>query len=137
MISREDVPVLAVISIGGGLGALARFAVSRCWSSPPGHVPWATMTINATGCFLIGVLMVLIIEVWVAHRLLRPFLGVGVLGGYTTFSTYAVDLRGLLVDGRYIPAFAYLFGTVVAALVAVLAGVTLTRMAMKVGGPDD
>jgi fluoride exporter len=90
-------------------------------------VPWATLLINVTGCVLIGVLMVLILEVWVAHRLVRPFLGVGVLGGYTTFSTYAVEAEQLIAAGRPWLALAYLVGTAVAALVAVQVGVGLTR----------
>jgi fluoride exporter len=71
------------------------------------------------GCGLIGVLMVLSTEVLPAHRLLRPFLGVGVLGGFTTFSTYAVEFRGLLQPGSVPLAFAYLAGTVICALLAV------------------
>jgi CrcB protein len=66
-----------------------------------------------------GVLMVLVTDVWAAHRLLRPFLGTGVLGGYTTFSTYAVDIRGLADAGRPGPALAYLAATLCAALAAV------------------
>jgi fluoride exporter len=87
--------------------------------------------VNVLGCFLIGMLMVLITEVWPAHRLARPFLGVGVLGGFTTFSTYAADARGLLRPGTVPLAFGYLLGTVLAALLAVIAGVWLTRAATR------
>jgi CrcB protein len=71
--------------------------------------------------------MVLITEVWSAHRLVRPFLGVGILGGFTTFSTYAVEIRGLLQPGSVGPAFTYLAGTLVCAMLAVMIGVWLTR----------
>jgi fluoride exporter len=117
--------VLAVIALGGGLGAVARYGLGRLW--PGGAFPWATFTVNAVGCFLIGVLMVLISEVWAAHRLVRPFLGVGVLGGFTTFSTYAAETRDLLRPGTVAIAFAYLAGTLLAAMLAVIAGVWLTR----------
>jgi fluoride exporter len=124
---RAPWALLAVVSAGGIIGACARHALDLAWPHPPGGFPWATFVINVSGCLLIGVLMVLIIEVWSAHRLLRPFLGVGVLGGYTTFSTYAVDVQRLLAAGAARTALLYLAGTVFAALAAVYAGVTLTR----------
>ncbi|WP_405161442.1 fluoride efflux transporter CrcB [Nocardia sp. NBC_01499] len=119
--------VLVVISLGGGLGALARYGLGVCWPVRPGQVPWSTLTINVMGCFAIGILMVLITEVWVAHRLLRPFLGIGVLGGFTTFSTYCLEVRRLLESGAEVQAFGYLGGTVVASLGAVVLAMGMTR----------
>src|SRR5207244_13495326 len=112
------------------LGARARYGISRLLPTPPGHFPWATFLVNVTGCALIGVLMVLVSEVWPAHRLLRPFLGVGVLGGFTTFSTYAVEIRDLLRPGTAGVAFGYLAGTVAGALLAVLIGIWATRWSL-------
>lgn len=126
---RSHGAVLAVISVGGGLGALARYGLAEAMPTGPGRFPWATFLANAGGCLLIGVLMVLITEVWSAHRLVRPFLGVGFLGGFTTFSTYAEETRTLLTPGSVVLAFTYLAGTLVAALLAVIAGVWLTRAA--------
>ena len=120
-------PVLAVIALGGGLGALARYGLTIALPTPPGHFPWATFVTNVSGCLLIGVLMVLVTEVWTAHRLVRPFLGVGVLGGFTTYSTYAVEIHGLLRPGTVGVAFVYLAGTLVCAMLAVLAGAVVTR----------
>ncbi|GAB1510730.1 fluoride efflux transporter CrcB [Actinophytocola sp. KF-1] len=128
---RGHLPVLGVISLGGGLGALARYGLATALPAAPGHVPWATFLTNVSGCFLIGVLMVLVTEVWTAHRLVRPFLGVGFLGGFTTFSTYAVEIHGLLRPGSVGVAFAYLVGTLASALLAVLAAVWLTRLAVR------
>src|SRR5204862_7063863 len=122
-------PVLAVVAVGGGLGAVARYGAGQLWPTPPGGFPWATFAVNVLGCLLIGVLMVLITEVWSAHRLARPFLGVGVLGGFTTFSTYAVDIQQLVAAGAARAALAYLAGTLVAALAAGYAGIALTRLA--------
>jgi fluoride exporter len=143
-LSRSHGGVLVVIALGGGLGALARYGVGRLWPTPSGGFPWATFAVNVVGCLLIGVLMVLISavgvgprqgvgneRVWSAHPLFRPFLGVGVLGGFTTFSTYAAEVRELLRPGSAPVAFCYLAGTVLGALLAVLAGVRLTRAATR------
>lgn len=124
---RRGLSVLAAISVGGALGAVARYLVGLAMPYEPHGWPWSTLLVNVSGCLLIGVLMVLVLEVWVAHRLVRPFLGVGVLGGYTTFSTYAVDVQQLIAAGRPGLALAYLAATVIAALVAVQAGISATR----------
>jgi CrcB protein len=126
-----DRQVLGAISAGGVIGALARYGLATAWPHAPGHFPWATFVTNVSGCFLIGILMVLVTEVFTAHRLARPFLGVGVLGGYTTFSTYTVDIQQLVAAGAARTGLLYLAGTLVAALVAVLAGLTLTRAATR------
>jgi CrcB protein len=76
---------------------------------------------------VIGVFMVVITDVWAAHRLVRPFFGTGVLGGFTTFSTYAVDIQQLVADGRARAGLAYLGLTLLAALAAVWIAVWLTR----------
>ncbi|MGH3878564.1 MAG: fluoride efflux transporter CrcB [Actinophytocola sp.] len=128
---RHPGPVLGVIALGGGLGALARYGLTQLLPAQPGQFPWATFTTNVLGCLLIGVLMVLITEVWSAHRLVRPFLGVGVLGGFTTFSTYAVEIRGLLQPGTVGIALVYLAGTLLAALLATLLGIWATRAATR------
>ncbi|WP_024805234.1 CrcB family protein [Nocardia sp. BMG51109] len=125
--ARFPVGVLCVIGIGGGLGALARYGLARWWPTPPGGFPWATFVTNVSGCFLIGVLMVAITDIRTAHPLVRPFLGVGVLGGFTTFSTYADEARDLLRPDTVVTGFGYLAGTLVCALLATLAAMRLTR----------
>jgi CrcB protein len=122
--------VLVVIALGGALGSLARWALDQGLAARAGGFPWATFIENVSGCFALGVLMVLVQEVWPADgraRLLRPFAGVGVLGGWTTFSTYALDTRGLLAGGHGGTAAAYLFGSVLAGLLAVWAGIAVTE----------
>ncbi|GAA3240544.1 fluoride efflux transporter CrcB [Dactylosporangium siamense] len=124
---RRQAQVLAAIAAGGVLGACARYGASLVWPTAPGTFPWTTFWINITGCTLMGVLMVLITERGAAHPLARPFLGTGVLGGYTTFSTYAVDAQHLFDGRRAGLALLYLTATLVAALIAVWASATLTR----------
>jgi CrcB protein len=130
-LARTHGAILAVISAGGGLGAAARYGLSAALPVHPGAFPLATFLINVSGCLLIGVLMVLVTEVFVTHPLLRPFLGVGVLGGFTTFSTYAEEVRALLRPGWTIIGLDYLFGTVAAALLAAWAGIVLTRLVTR------
>jgi fluoride exporter len=120
-------PVLAAIAAGGALGALARHAVQTALPAAPGGFPWGTFLVNVSGCLLIGVLMVVITEVRQAHPLVRPFLGVGVLGGYTTFSAYVVDVLRVVGDRAPVVGLAYLVGTMAASVAAVAAGMWLTR----------
>lgn len=120
-------PVVCAVAAGGGIGATARYGASLLWPTPTDAFPWTTLLVNAVGCALIGVLLVLIGEVWAAHRLVRPFLGTGVLGGFTTFSTYAVDFRRLVVDGHAATGAAYLMATLLAAMTAVWAAAAGTR----------
>jgi CrcB protein len=119
--------VLPVIALGGILGASARYALELAWPSPDDGFAWATFSTNVSGSLLIGVLMVYVVEVGHAHPLVRPFLGVGVLGGFTTFSTYSVQTNTLLAEQRPGLAMTYMFGTLMAAMVAVTAGVFLAR----------
>ncbi|MEV6959866.1 fluoride efflux transporter CrcB [Streptomyces sp. NPDC051207] len=128
---RGQAPVVAVVALGGGGGAAARYAASLAWPVPAGGFPWTTLGVNIAGCALIGVLMVTVTELRGTHRLVRPLLGTGVLGGFTTFSTYAVDIQSLLDGGRVATSLAYLAATPVAALLAVWCAVTVSRRALK------
>ncbi|WP_234808851.1 fluoride efflux transporter FluC [Mycolicibacter hiberniae] len=124
---REQAPVVAMVSLGGALGASARYGIMLAWPTPIDGFPWATMAINITGCGLMGVLMVAITERWVGHRLLRPLLGTGVLGGYTTFSAFAGDVDALVSAGYPARALLYLLSTPVALLITTWAAASLTR----------
>lgn len=114
-------PVVAVVAAGGAAGASGRYGALLLWPQSSGAFPWTTFWVNVTGCAVIGAFMVVITEVWAAHRLVRPFFGTGVLGGYTTFSTYAVETRRLIDAHQGGTAAAYAVGTVLAAMAAVWA----------------
>ncbi|MDH2425983.1 CrcB family protein [Sphaerisporangium sp. TRM90804] len=122
---------LAAVSAGGALGALARHGITAAFPAPPGAFAWATFAVNVSGCLLIGALMAAVTDVWRAPPLARPFLGVGVLGGYTTFSAYVADVQRALSAGRPGTALAYLAATLVTALAAVWAGDAITRAAAR------
>lgn len=128
---RAQAPVVAVVALGGVLGAFGRYAASLRWPTPPGGFPWTTFWVNVVGCAVIGVFMVVITDVWAAHRLVRPFFGTGVLGGFTTFSTYAVDIQKLTESGHPGTGLAYLAATLCAALAAVRLAVTAARRVLK------
>jgi fluoride exporter len=125
-------PVLVVIALGGVVGAVARYEAGLWWPTRVGTFPWTTFGINVLGCALIGVLLVLVSDVLTRARLLRPLLGTGVLGGFTTFSTYAVDIQRLIATHHAGLALADLVATVLAALAAVTAATRLTRLAVRV-----
>ncbi|MFK3982548.1 fluoride efflux transporter CrcB [Micromonospora sp. NPDC050397] len=124
LVAEDRLPwdVVAAVAVGGALGSAARYGVSLAWPAPPAHFPWATLVINLTGSALLGVLMGIIASRTATHPLVRPFLGTGVLGGYTTFSTYAVETRGLLDTGRPLLAAGYVLGTLAGALTAAWLG---------------
>jgi CrcB protein len=119
--------VLSVIALGGVVGAEARHGLGVLLPHREGEWPWATLLTNLSGCLLIGVLMVVITERIRPHPLVRPLLGVGVLGGYTTFSTYAVDTVTAAQAGRAGMAVFYAVMTPLLAFLAVWFGAVSTR----------
>jgi fluoride exporter len=121
------VDLLPVIAVGGALGSLARWGLAEAFPHAADEVAWGTVIANLVGSLLLGLLMAFVLDVWSHRRYVRPFLGVGVLGGFTTFSTYELDTRGLLAAGRPLVALAYAGGSLLGALVAVVAGVVVGR----------
>jgi fluoride exporter len=123
--------IIGAIAAGGVIGALARYQVGLWWPIPATGFPGATLTINVVGCLLIGILMVCINEAVRPHPLVRPFLGAGVLGGFTTFSTYSVDLQHLLSVGAVGTALEYLAATALGAVAATGVGIVVTRRLVR------
>lgn len=124
---RGQGSAVAAVAAGGALGATARYAATRVWPTPPGAFLWTILMVNLVGCAVIGVFLVLVTEVLAPHPLARPFFGTGVLGGFTTFSTYATDVRYLFDAGRPAPALVLLGLTPVAALAVVWTAAAATR----------
>lgn len=124
---RGDVTVLLVVAAGGAAGAAARYLLGLGWPQPAGSFPATTLAINVLGSGLIGILMVLVTDVWTQRPLIRPLLGTGFLGGFTTFSTFAVDIQTLTGAGHAGPALLYLAATPVGAVAAVWATASATR----------
>jgi CrcB protein len=122
---------LAAVAVGGVLGALARYGIGLLLPHQSGMFPLGTLLINVLGGLLMGALIVTVAERGRWHPLARPFLGTGVLGGFTTFSTYTVDAQQLIAAGRVGVAGAYLAGTLVAAVVATWVGLAAARRVLR------
>lgn len=118
---------MAAIALGGALGTAARYGIERAAVPAPLGFPWATWTVNVLGSFVLGVVVTLVVERWPRDRYLRPLVAVGFCGGFTTFSTLAVEVDQRIQHGRGALAAVYLVATLVAGLVAAFAGITVSR----------
>lgn len=113
------------VTLGGGLGALARFLIST-WLFMPGRFPWATLIINIAGAFAIGVLWGVGQQQAWFDQWGRYLLVVGLLGGFTTFSAFSLETVVLLESGRLAQALGYVVASVVLCVLMALLGQRLT-----------
>ena len=118
---------MAAIAGGGALGTLARYGVERAVATDAFGFPWATLTANVVGSFVLGVVVTLVSERWPGDRWLRPLVAVGFCGGFTTFSTFAVEIDQRLRHGHAGTAVGYLVASLLAGLGAALVGITVAR----------
>lgn len=116
-----------LVALGGGLGAASRFGVSLAMPARADGWPWATLTINVAGSLLIGLLAGWLATRGDAGEPWRLFLGVGVLGGFTTFSAYSLETMRMMERGDWVGASTYAVGSVVAGLIAVAAGLFIAK----------
>jgi CrcB protein len=128
---RERWDILCVIAVGGALGSLARWGLAVVVPHAEAQFPLSTFLVNVVGSLLLGVLMVLVLEVWPPTRYARPFWGVGVMGGFTTFSTFVFDNYELARSGAAVLAVVYTLMTVVVVLLAVASGVLASRAGVR------
>lgn len=127
--SRASPDVLAVIALGGMLGATARYGLARLLPTGTGQFPWATFLTNLSGSFLLGLLLSLLFERAPRARLLRPFAATGILGAFTTMSTYQVETVLLFRDGHPLTAGSYGAGSLLAGLALAYLGILAGRHA--------
>ena len=119
-------PVFIAVALGGAVGSLARYGLDRLIERRSFAVfPWSTFTINVTGCLLIGAVIAALVDRHHTPAWLRLGLVMGVLGGYTTFSTFAQETLDLLEEGRLDVASLYAFGSLTAGVLAVFAGMRI------------
>ena len=118
------------VGIGGGIGAVCRYLVGReLTTRVDGTFPWGTFAVNVTGALLIGMLFVVLTEKGIGHDHLRLLLVIGLLGGYTTFSSYTLEAVNLIESGNWPMAALYVLGSNLVGLVACFIGIWATRAA--------
>jgi protein CrcB len=132
------------VAAGGALGTLARYTADRGLPAETTAFPWSTFLVNVSGSFVLGAILTLIVERWSPTRFVRPFAAIGFCGGFTTFSTFAVEIVQRGQHDRIGLAIAYLVASLVVGLAAAVAGITLARgrvIAVGIGrnipDPDD
>jgi CrcB protein len=124
-----SIPILLAVALGGAIGSLARFLLagfiqSAAW---PGF-PWGIFVVNISGGFLMGMIVELSALKFSVSPELRAFLTVGMLGGYTTFSTFSLDSALLIERGAYASAAAYVIGSAALSIAALFAGLWIVRV---------
>lgn len=117
------------IAAGGAVGAMARYGMHLAMVQSFGRdFPYATLIINVIGSFLIGVFAVVIMERMQLPEVWRLGLVVGLLGAFTTFSTFSLESLFLLHEGAYLKALTYVLSSVILCIAAAAAGVFLARL---------
>lgn len=123
--------VILAIAVGGALGSVARYVmagqVSR-WAG--GDFPWGVLAVNVVGSFVMGLLVELTALRWSVSPELRALLLVGVLGGFTTFSSFSLDAALLIERGAWGPALGYVLGSVALSIGGLFAGLWIMRGAL-------
>lgn len=124
-----DLRSMVAVALGGALGSVARYAITIAVTQRFGPgLPWGTWAINLSGCLAIGFIAGLSQARGFGPPAVRIFLVVGVLGGYTTFSTFAYDTLTLAGEGSAPLAFLYAGSSVVGGLVAAYLGLMFARV---------
>ncbi|MFP4512635.1 MAG: fluoride efflux transporter FluC [Acidimicrobiales bacterium] len=126
-----------VVALGGMAGAACRYGLGTLISTTPGDVPWDTFVENVAGAFLLGVVLSALVRRFPGSRYLRPFLAVGFLGSFTTFSALAVEADQLIRDGQAVLAAGYWVLSLVAGLSAAWVGIVLARSVLTAAGEHD
>jgi CrcB protein len=117
------------VAVGGALGAMARYAVSIWVFNISSHkFPYATLSVNVLGSFIMGILFVVIVEKAALPAEMRSLLMVGFLGAFTTFSTFSLDALSLWQNGHLFLALVYVLATVALCLAAICSSIWLARL---------
>lgn len=128
---RAQGVILVALGCGGVMGAVGRYAVSLAIPTAVNHFPWSTFIINLSGSAVLGFLLILLIEQFPRGRLVRPLVGSGVIGAYTTFSTLEVDTLLLFRGHDIATGFLYLTSSLLGGLVAVWLGMNAARLFIR------
>jgi len=128
---------LGLVAVGGIIGALGRYGLTRAFPVGAGTFPTTTFVVNVSGAFILTVLLEWLVHRGTSEHWLRLFVGVGVLGAFTTFSTFATELALLWRDHERATAVAYAVASVAAGVLAVLLGLVVTGWRRSTPLPDE
>lgn len=125
---RPALSVVLAVGIGGALGTLARNLIGRTWATSPEQFPWATLIMNVSGALVLAVVATLVAERWPPTRYLRPLVGIGICGAYTTWSMFMTETVLLVRDRHPALAAVYLAASVLTGLAATVCGIWIGRL---------
>jgi fluoride exporter len=129
--------IYVLAALGGDLGALARWAIAEALPHSSSAWPWSTLLVNLVGCLAVGALLAVLLARYPHSPWLRPFLAVGVLGGFTTYSTFAMDVVRLTGSGHEVLAVGYVLASVLGGVCAVVLGLVTARAAIHAADTVD
>lgn len=127
--------LLLLVSAGGAIGAALRLLTYQAFAAQAAarggpHFPWATLTVNVAGSFIMGLAAVIIAERFDSSPEMRAFLMAGILGGFTTFSAFSLDAYDLYVSRSFDVVAAYIAASVVFSIAGLVAGMAVARGAL-------
>lgn len=123
-------PLLFLVMLGGAVGSGARYLVGRAAFAWFGAgYPWGTLSVNLVGGLLMGVLVGALARIAHGNEEVRALLAIGVLGGFTTFSSFSLDTVTMLQRGDWAAAIGYILASVLGSIAALALGLTLVRVA--------
>ncbi len=123
-----DFSKIMAVGLGGFVGAVSRFWVSGLAQRMSDRFPLGTLSVNLLGSFILGLLATLFLEKVIVGQELRLFLLVGLLGAFTTYSTFSLETLNLLRSGEWLFAGFNIVLNVMGALIAVWAGVSIAKL---------
>ena len=119
---------ILLVALGGALGSVGRYLVGLAGVRLGGpNFPWGTLTVNVVGAFFIGLMVEMIARRFEASAELRVFIVTGVIGGFTTWSSFTLDAVALFERGEWTLSAVYLLASLVVSFVAIFAGLALGR----------
>jgi len=124
--------LLISVALGGAVGAMGRFLVTSTVGHWLGHgFPYGTMIVNIAGSFILGSIIELLALVWSPGEEIRALVVVGILGSFTTFSTFSLDTVTMMERGNTLLAAGYVGGSVIVSLLAFVFGMAVFRMILS------
>ncbi len=120
--------MLAYVAVGGAFGSMMRYLMMNAVNNLTGKdFPYATLVVNVLGSFLLGLVIAWLATLLPKGRELHSLIAIGALGGFTTFSTFAVDVVLMLDKGQILPAALYIAASVIISVLALWLGMLLMR----------